>query len=127
MRQDFERLLIWLIPVFVIQGIADFWVDEAIKDLYAAQAQMTSGGAGTGVGAQEFSPLLALKIVHEFIQLLPGFVAGIWLWHQEAKRGGRKVLWAVGGVFLKLWILVLYLGAHLIKREPGTEKSEIAT
>ena len=54
------------------------------------------------------------------ISLLPFFVLGSWLWMMEKRDKGRPILWALSGLILQYWALLLFIGWRVYEKDKGS-------
>jgi hypothetical protein len=110
MKQEVERLLVFLIPAVFIQNIFNALSSHAIRDLiYDLKYSYPEIFPDETPG--ELMPWIIG--VDNFLTVLPTVVIAVWLWKLEKRQNGRPYLWALGGLFLNYWILLLFIGQRL--------------
>ena len=100
MKKEFEKFLIWYIPLSIFSGMTTaIWLPK-LTDMYV------QGGNDAKV-AMWFS-FLAM-----FFGMFHKIVAAIWLWIQIKKENGRFILWALFGFYSGMWAVAFHVALAL--------------
>jgi len=120
MKKDIEQLLVFLLPAILVERV----LETFIQHFYGALADGDQKALDVTI---ESFPSLSIGGLLSFVSaldvligFLPVLVISIWLWKMERQDGGRPLLWALGAVFLKYWILLLFIGQRIYDKEKPT-------
>lgn len=117
MKKDIERLLVFLIPAILIEKALTAYSNHLFGGFIRGDQESinTILEKYPGYSVGEF--LTLVSTVNIFIGFLPVVVIAIWLWKLEKTSNGRPILWAIGAVILKYWILLLFIGQRLYEKD----------
>ena len=118
MRQEVEKLLLWLIPLIAISTVAE----TAITNFVLEMVSNMRGGVksmpiepswidlhfslGEQVAIANWAKLLPMFVVQ--------FVIGVWLFFQAKRTNSNRWVWFFAGLLLKYWALALFLLTQIV-------------
>jgi len=110
--KDFEKLLYWFIPLFLIEYFftsgASWFLAEIAKDMAGTQSKVSAFLKQSGI-----TPMVAmayLSAIKSWLYLATKIAVGVWLFFAARKFNSNSFIWAIfGGVTGVLAIAVFYL------------------
>jgi len=106
MKQELEKLLIFLIPALIIEKL--FY--SISKSLY----KIATDGISEINSRYSIGELMHFGNWFEFVgEFLPVIVIAVWIWKIEKSINGRPYLWSLGSILLNYWILLLFIGQRV--------------
>lgn len=121
MRQDVEKLLLWLIPLLVISTIAETILARYVFELMGIAKDGASRVTGEINWLDEHLTLGQQVTIANWVKLVPTLivhlVVGLWLFFQAQAKNANRWVWLFAGLFLKYWALALFLLTQLMENK----------
>ena len=102
-RKEIETLAIWYIPAFLITVLLSAAAAGYFKAFFM-NLKVTS-----------FTKFSFVTYISLFIGLTDNLVVAVWLYFQNKKECGKKVLWMIFGLFAHLPAAIIYIGLKVLE------------
>ena len=124
--KDFEKLLIWFIPLFLIEYVitsgASWFFVETVKVAGSKPSKVADFYHFTG-----FDPSTSvawLSAIHPWLALATKILVAIWLFISAKKVGSKSILWAVFGGAVGVNAIAIYYLILIYEQQQNYAKAK---